>query len=359
MQVTCTSRRCGNQHKGKNFVVQTANKEQLVIAPKFLPEIRMLPDTKISHAQVIIDNLVGEHIGAEMAMEGAQHIDALRAPLTKNLNKLLPVMRREYIRTSAFLFSQISKDNRKLNAYQFCYAAVSSITSTGLIGEDLAHYGGWDKIVMEYFPEAWRIREALWYWPRALRPLVKPFLVRNTQLDAILVKAERFLEEPVRRRREPLNPDVDILKFLAEYNEPLRKIAMQVVGIITGVLNTSAHTLTQAVYDLCAHPEYITDIRAEAMDALASEGGQWTLGVTKKLHLLDSFLKESLRLLAPEGLAVTRVATSFGLSDGTWIPKGTYLAVAGQAMALDPEFYEKPETFNGRRFLSQRATDIP
>lgn len=37
------------------------------------------------------------------------------------------------------------------------------------------------------------------------------------------------------------------------------------------------------------------------MDALASEGGEWTLGATKKLHLLDSFLKESLRLLAPEG----------------------------------------------------------
>lgn len=115
------------------------------------------------------------------------------------------------------------------------------------------------------------------------------------------------------------------------------------------------------------------------MNALASEGGQWTLGTTKKLHLLDSFLKESLRLLAPEGrkyhgqsletpkgligiiiaVAVTRVTTSsFGLSDGTWIPKGTYLAVAGQAMALDPEFYKDPEMFNGRRFLNADGLPI-
>ncbi len=51
-------------------------------------------------------------------------------------------------------------------------------------------------------------------------------------------------------------------------------------------------------------------------------------------------------------MAVTRVATSsFGLSDGTWIPKGTYIAVAGEAMALDPDFYRDPETFDGRRFL--------
>jgi hypothetical protein len=66
-------------------------------------------------------------------------------------------------------------------------------------------------------------------------------------------------------------------------------------------LNTSTFALTQAIYDLCAHPEYIADIRAEARAALASENMQWTLETCKKLHLLDSFLKESLRLFAPEG----------------------------------------------------------
>jgi hypothetical protein len=103
-----------------------------------------------------------------------------------------------------------------------------------LMGEELAHSGGWDKIVMEYFPEAMRIRNALKPWPRSFRPLVKPFLVPNNQLETILTKAETFLEEPIRRRREPDNQDVDILKFLAEYNESPRKVAMQIVGIITG-----------------------------------------------------------------------------------------------------------------------------
>ena len=66
-------------------------------------------------------------------------------------------------------------------------------------------------------------------------------------------------------------------------------------------LNTSTHALTQAIIDLCAHPEHIEDIRAEARAALASENMQWTLATVKKLHLLDSFLKESLRMFAPEG----------------------------------------------------------
>lgn len=71
--------------------------------------------------------------------------------------------------------------------------------------------------------------------------------------------------------------------------------------MISSQLNTSTHALTVAIYDICNHPEYIDDIRAEASRALESEGGQWTMGVIKKLHFLDSFMKESLRLFAPEG----------------------------------------------------------
>ncbi|KAL4906191.1 cytochrome P450, partial [Aspergillus multicolor] len=268
-------------------------------------------------------------------------------------------MAREYRRVSEFLFSQIGLDANQINVYQFCYATVSSITSAVLIGEDLTHIGGWNEIVMEYFPEAWRIRNALWHWPRVLRPFVKPLLVRNNQLESIITKAENFLKEPVRKRREPANQDVDVLKFLAEYGESERKIAMQIVGIITGALNTSTHALTQAIYDLCSHPEYIEPIRTEALDALASEGGQWTLSATKKLHLLDAFLKESLRLFAPEGLAVTRVSTGpITLSDGTHIPTGTYLSVAGEAMALDDEFYPHASEFNPRRFLGKDGKPV-
>lgn len=124
-----------------------------------------------------------------------------------------------------------------MNVYNFCYGTVASITSTVLVGQDIAYGGEWDKIVMAYFPEAQRVRLALWKWPRALRPIVKPILVRNNQIETILKQAERFLEQPVRRRRQPDNLDVDILKFLADYGESERKIALQIVGIVTGAVS--------------------------------------------------------------------------------------------------------------------------
>ena len=81
------------QNKGENFVIQTAEKEQLVIAPRFLPEFRMLPETKISHSQVLMDYWVGEHIGAKIAMQDAEHIDAVRGPLTRSLSKSTEIFR--------------------------------------------------------------------------------------------------------------------------------------------------------------------------------------------------------------------------------------------------------------------------
>jgi cytochrome P450 len=45
--------------------------------------------------------------------------------------------------------------------------------------------------------------------------------------------------------------------------------------------------------------------------------------------------------------------SSFTLSDGTYIPRGTSIAVAGEAMALDSAFYgPDPDKFDGRRFLN-------
>ena len=105
----------------------------------------------------------------------------------------------------------------QMNVYQFCYGTVASITSTVMVGQEIAYGGEWNNIVMGYFPEAQRVRLTLWGWPRALRPLVKPILVPGSRIEPLLQQAEKYLEEPVRRRRQPDNQDIDIRKFLADY----------------------------------------------------------------------------------------------------------------------------------------------
>lgn len=50
------------------------------------------------------------------------------------------------------------------------------------------------------------------------------------------------------------------------------------------------------LYDLCAMPEYIEPLRAEAQAAFPADGGVWKMETLKELRRLDSFVKESQRL---------------------------------------------------------------
>lgn len=62
---------------------------------------------------------------------------------------------------------------------------------------------------------------------------------------------------------------------------------LQVEGLIYS-------TLTQTLYNLAAYPEYVEPLRQEIEELVASQG--WDKTTVTKLHKLDSFLKETMRL---------------------------------------------------------------
>jgi cytochrome P450 len=55
-----------------------------------------------------------------------------------------------------------------------------------------------------------------------------------------------------------------------------------------------SQSLTQVLYDLAIHPEYVEEMRQEALNAVAEHG--WTKAAMTKMRKVDSFMKESLRL---------------------------------------------------------------
>lgn len=148
--------------------------------------------------------------------------------------------------------------------------------------------------------------------------------------------------------------------------------------------------VVHALYDMCAMPEYIDELRTEAQEALRDNDGSWQLSTLKKLRKLDSFLKESMRfnqpdyrtsppfcshpspklnprglpqettsstppkqVLTPHHLPVgfnRKVLSPLSLSDGTYLPTGLYINVAAEPMSRDPIYYNSPNTFDGYRW---------
>ena len=73
------------QLKNSNFLVQTQDMERLVVAPKFLSELRMLPDSKLSHSAALVEKNLGFYSSVDTILESHQHSDVCRVQLTQKL----------------------------------------------------------------------------------------------------------------------------------------------------------------------------------------------------------------------------------------------------------------------------------
>ncbi len=61
--------------------------ERLVIAPKFLSELRMVPETRLSHSAALVEKHLGFYSGVDTILESHQHSDVCRVQLTQNLRE--------------------------------------------------------------------------------------------------------------------------------------------------------------------------------------------------------------------------------------------------------------------------------
>jgi cytochrome P450 len=93
--------------------------------------------------------------------------------------------------------------------------------------------------------------------------------------------------------------------------------------------------LTNILFHLAVQPpSVITELRQEVEKTLEEHG--WTKPAIGQMRKVDSFLKESARMLGLSGTSVNRkVLKPFTFSDGTNIPVGTELVVPAWSLHHD------------------------
>lgn len=96
---------------------------------------------------------------------------------------------------------------------------------------------------------------------------------------------------------DPPRTHADALDWFEElsaaYNQPFDRSRGQ-VGLSMAAIHTTSNLLTNIIYDLAAHPEYIQPLRDEIC-AVLDEDGDLKKTSLLKLKLLDSVMKESQR----------------------------------------------------------------
>lgn len=199
-----------------------------------------------------------------------------------------------------------------------------------------------------------------------LRPIARYTLSCDRKLRSDIAQVTRLLASVIQTRQQERKDHkaseethLDFVQWLSESAtgkdaEP-EAIVMKILFLIIAAMHSSAVTAMHALYDLCAHPDVIEELREEVIRETSAHG--WTHAALLRMSKMESFLKESGRTNSAGIVSFQRLVLSpIVLSNGFTIPAGTHISAASDARSRDPKLYDSPLEFRSKRFLSAPNT---
>lgn len=204
----------------------------------------------------------------------------------------------------------------------------------------------------------------LQFVPQFLKPLVgkliSPMPEAVMGLEPMLgpMIRDRLNKEEAMGSKWPERPK-DLLSWLLDYAPQEKRnvsdLMFRIISLNFVSVHTTSITVSNALFDLASHTQYIEPLREEAQEMVGLHG--WTKESVNKMRKLDSFLKESSRMRGIGSVSMSRkVLQDFTLSDGTVLPAGCVVNVAARGVHHDSNNYVDPLAFDGYRFLNLRDT---
>ena len=240
---------------------------------------------------------------------------------------------------------------------------VSRLSSRVFLGPELCRDPGWLAIAQSHTINLFQGSMAMRQGPSLRRLLTFWFNPLYKKLRSQVRDARRILKPLIEKRKTEVREALaaggkpakvaDLIGWMvaqaraSDIDYASGQLGMSVVGI-----HTTTEALAEALVDLCQHPELFNPLREEIVRELKDEG--WTRTSLQRMRLTDSFLKESQRMHPASSASVNRyLYGDIQLSDGTLLPKGSRMWIAGRYS--DPDLYPEPEKFDAYRFLKSRT----
>ncbi|KAI0512524.1 cytochrome P450 [Xylaria bambusicola] len=354
------------QFPGRPFNMMAADVGMTtVLPPRFANEIRNNPDLSFVEfmAHLFFSNLPG----FEPTREGMFDNDIGIVVIQKYLTSLAR-MTEPLSEEAEFALHDIYTENEDWhieNVKNINLPFVARLSSRIFLGEELCRNEEWLKITVNYTVDLMRAAEQLRQVPGPFRRLVHWFLPEAKGLRAEVKQAGDIIRPVLEKRRREKErhrdqgkPPVDYYDAIEWFEQTAiekgRPYDPEIVQLFlsTVAIHTTSDLLTVTMLDIARNPDIIEPLREEIRSVV--KDGQLLKKGLGDMKLMDSVIKESLRL-KPIGLvSMRRVATKpLTLSDGTYLTKGTKMAVSSYKM-WDAETYASPDTWDGYRFLRMR-----
>ncbi|KAG6852653.1 hypothetical protein C0991_010165 [Blastosporella zonata] len=287
------------------------------------------------------------------------HVPVIRA-LTRKIPEVLPGLHQEIIDAYQDLISP--KDEWvNVKVLDNVMYIVNRVTNFAFVGAPLCRNKEYLKNNIDFTVSVTIGSEVLSCLPLFIRPFASNFLGTNTMVDRSSKHLQPLIEERLQRmdhESEYSEMPKDLLSLLMdaanEEERTLHNLTRRMLSINMAAIHTTSMAFSQAIFDLAVvDPDCVQELRDEIKSVTEREG--WTLDALNYMIKVDSFLKESQRLNMLAQILMRRFARQpFTFSDGTTIPAGTLVAVAGHAAHLNEASYDDPHTFQPFRFVEKR-----
>ncbi|THU98965.1 cytochrome P450 [Dendrothele bispora CBS 962.96] len=352
-------------YPGAAFKIPTINGWQIILnSTKYVDDIRKASDEELSPDEAIDDVLHIEYSIHPSVGLGSNpyQIDVVRHPLTRNIGAKFGEVQEE-LEKAVFDHIPLTEDWNEIHAWPAVLEIVTRTANRFLVGAPLCRDPDYRELNINLALSIFKSAFIINLFPKFLHPIVgRIFTERRVAMRRLEKHLTPIIEERLRMKREYgedwKDKPNDFIQWLMDHEaagpiaSSVEDICARVLIVNFGAIHTTSAFLG-ALYQLAANPDIIGPLRSEIESIIQKHGrNKNSFG---QMRLLDSFLKESVRLSPGGAIGVFRKAMKdFRLSDGTVVPVGTTICAAVWSILRDENIYPGGSDFRPFRFAEMR-----
>lgn len=278
-------------------------KYRVVLPKDHLEEMKHLSNNIFSWALasgvIFAENFTGAPI------RGPWSGKALRVGIHQNLGDITKQLDRKIDQYFETHLPQNPSSPESITFMEFFVPCIANVTNSLLVGEELAADLEWIRQSCDFAVNRYKSADDVRAWPPYLATVISPLIpsVRRLRYSRAYVKKSLAPMYQELKRRELLGgkekskfrKGIHGYEWLwggAPDDVTLEDFSDTMMRTLIASIHTTAKTITIALVDLLSQPEYLDELREEAMEAMREDG---SIDIDK-LFKLDCFLKESQRL---------------------------------------------------------------
>ncbi|KAK4458578.1 cytochrome p450 oxidoreductase [Cladorrhinum samala] len=348
--------------------------EYVVLPSRFYNEVRRIPESRGS-----LMAFFREAFNAHWAGMPSHTQEMMRA-VSVDLSRHIPSIINQRQRDCA----KACEDNigdcpewKEITVYKALQSIAVTINASALVGSELGHDKRWIRHIQRLTPGVAFPTMILSYVPDFLKLLLKPLLfipIRYTRfvLKRLLVPVLKQDLAELSGLGKPtiVNDKLALSSFLLNrysssagtLRDPISQIASDILDISLESTPSTSGTLYWILMELAADPALVKALRDEISAVTKSQGGKLPATHLNELRLMDSVMRESIRVNCFSHIILyRRLLEPFTLTP-SWdhkiptLPAGTTIAVDAHAINFSPELWgpNDPYVFDAYRHFNAR-----